>query len=294
MTCRVLVTGINGFVGRNIASKLLEKYSVTGISLQKENMTGLPITYFQANLSDSHFFEQLDNCRFDVIVHCAALISMDNSDPGLIDTNIRGTLNVINLAKRTGCRHFIYLSSVQVIGIPIELPISETHPIYPRTFYHLTKYIGETYLEQATNDFSSTVLRLSSPIGVGMPVNRFLPFIIKQCLTNEPLHLQGKGGRVQNYIDIFDIACVVEQILDTRMTGLLNLVSTCSYSNLEVAEICIKTLQSASKITFFGEDPEENHKWIFSTENMQRMLSSCPNKPLEKTIKEISLTIPLL
>lgn len=285
---RVLITGSNGFVGRNIANELLKKYSVIGVSLHKTNLTGLPITYLQADLSDSQSLERLNNFQFDAIIHCAASISMDNNDPRLIDTNLRGTLNVINLAKHTGCRHFIYLSSVQVIGIPVELPIDETHLIYPRTFYHLTKYIGETYLEQAVEDFPSTVLRLSSPIGAGMPVNRFLPFIIKQCLKNEPLRLLGKGGRVQNYIDISDIARAVVQVLDTAKTGLFNLVSTHSYSNLEVTEICIRTLQSASKISFGGDDPEENHKWVFSTEKIRNVLGFCPDKSLERTIKEIS------
>lgn len=286
---KVLITGINGFVGRSIARKLLNKYNVTGIARNYRSLTGLPVEYICADISDGHSLASLYDCCYDVVIHCAASISMENTDSELMDTNVRGFLNILRFAKRIKCRHFVYLSSVQVIGIPTVLPITEAHSVYPQTFYHLTKYIGETFLEESMDELPSTVLRISSPIGVGMPKKRFLPFLVNRCLEGKSVNLLGQGGRVQNYIDVSEIAGAVAQVLDLRKTGVYNIASARSYSNLEVAEICIKTLHSSSDITFSGDDREESNRWIFSIEKARKDLDFNPVKTLEETIKELSI-----
>ena len=290
---KVLVTGVNGLVGNAIATLLVEKYHVIGVGRNKTCGIGLSVDYHVLDIScleKTHtLFSQL---RPDVIVHCAAAIDEDNWAPELIDTNVRGTANIIDSACHCGVRNFIYISSLPIIGIPQECPITETHPVYPRSTYHLTKYFGEILLKSVADKMKIKILRLPSPIGVGMPNNKILTVFINKCLYHEDITLLGKGGRIQNYINVKDVAKSVEcAITYESVTGVFNVAFPRSYSNLELVNLCKSVLHSNSNIIFSGVDLEEEMKWVYSTDKAAQMLDFTAEYSLEQTIKDIALKI---
>ena len=92
---------------------------------------------------------------------------------------------------------------------------------------------------------------------------------------------------IQNYIDVRDIARAVRCAIEKEANGIYNIASDKSYSNKEVAELCIKLFNSCSKISYRGVDKEEDSRWIVSTEKAKKELGFKAFYSLEDTLKEI-------
>lgn len=295
MNCKVLVTGVTGLVGKAIANKLVSlSYQIIGIGRKDSANLDFPIEYYKtdiANLDDLSYV--MDVTHPDIIIHCAASISNDNLAKELIDANVRGTTNLINIAIEYSVKKFIYISGLPIIGIPQECPITEEHSVYPPTTYHLTKYFGELLLENLAKTMDYIILRLPSPVGVGMPNNKILTVFISKCLKHENLTLLGKGGRMQNYIDVRDIANAVECSIQSNTKGIYNIAAEQSYSNYELAKMCKLVLQSKSDIFFNGVDADEDIKWVYSTQKAKDFLRFLAVIPLEQTIRDIAHSLQI-
>lgn len=295
MNCKVLVTGVTGLVGKAIAKKLASlSYQIIGIGRKDSANLDLLIDYYKTDIANMDDLSYVMNVTHpDIIVHCAASISNDNLAKELIDANVRGTTNLINIAIEYSVKKFIYISGLPIIGIPQECPITEDHSVYPLTTYHLTKYFGELLLENLAKTMDYIILRLPSPVGVGMPNNKILTVFISKCLKHENLTLLGKGGRMQNYIDVRDIANAVECGIQSNTKGIYNIAAEESYSNYELAMMCKLVLQSKSDIFFDGVDADEDIKWVYSTEKAKKLLHFLAVIPLEQTIRDIAHSLQI-
>jgi len=285
---KILITGVNGLVGKAIAKALLENNEVIGISKSLENKSNLNIQYTSVDISKTASFEVMQNYNVDAIIHCAASLIQNNMSDDLIDTNCIGIKNIANFAVKNNCKTFIYISSIPIIGKPINIPIDENHFVNPKSIYHLTKYFGEVYLKTVFNNINLSILRIPSPLGFDLNENKIVPLIIKKCLKNDDIVLLGNGARIQNYIDIEDIASAVDLIIQKNISGTFNIASKKSYSNKQLAELCIALLNSESKITYTGIDPEENDQWIVSIKKAKDTFNFEPRISIEESIRSIA------
>ncbi|ATV59900.1 NAD-dependent epimerase/dehydratase family protein [Fusobacterium pseudoperiodonticum] len=287
----ILITGVNGFLGREISKYLFDKkYNIIGISLENNYLGDEKIRYIKADISKNNFLEILEENllnNIDVIVHCAALINYEEHNLDLIKVNCEGFFNIVELAKKYHCKKIIYISSIQVIGKIKDIPIKETHEKEPLTLYHSTKLFGENYLNNISS-IQKVIFRITSPIGKNMPKNKIMRVFVEKSLRNEDIVLLGKGKRVQNYIDVFDIARAIECAIEAdNPNGVYNIASPKSISNIELAELCKFLLKSDSKILFNGVDKEEDNKWIVDTSKAEKELGFIAKKSIEESIFEI-------
>ena len=287
----ILITGVNGFLGREISKYLFDKkYNIIGISLENNYLGDEKIRYIKADISKNNFLEILEENllnNIDVIVHCAALINYEEHNLDLIKVNCEGFFNIVELAKKYHCKKIIYISSIQVIGKIKDIPIKETHEKEPLTLYHSTKLFGENYLNNISS-IQKVIFRITSPIGKNMPKNKIMRVFVEKSLRNEDIVLLGKGKRVQNYIDVFDIARAIECTIEAdNPNGVDNIASPKSISNIELAELCKFLLKSDSKILFNGVDKEEDNKWIVDTSKAEKELGFIAKKSIEESIFEI-------
>lgn len=281
---RIFVTGASGFVGRYIIENLrLQNYEI--VVLKNKSKVIAEEEYVEANLTDDDFAQKVYSNiqRCDVIIHVAAEISDQNKD-SLIKTNILGMLHIIDLANLWDVKQFIFMSSVPVIGIPETKRIDESHQVNPTTLYHSTKYWGEQMLKLLANDsMAKLILRIPSPIGCGMRNNTIFSVFVKNALDNKDIILKGTGARVQNYIDVRDVANCVRRGIEITASGIYILGGT-SISNLDLAKIICNVLQSESVIKFDGDDPEENVRWNLSTEKLREELKFEQQYTIQDTI----------
>lgn len=281
--------GINGFIGKHISAYLKNNLScnIIGIGRGSKFLGIEEIKYIQADICDSLFAKYISDIisNIDIIIHLAANISFGNEED-LIKVNSLGTLHVCELANIKNVKQIIYMSSIPVIGEPEIYPVTEEHPTKPITLYHTTKLTGEhIILNCSSKNIIRTIMRISSPIGVGMRKNTILSTFLERCRYNENLILYGKGLRMQNYVDVRDISKGIIQIIKTSSTGIYNIANNYSISNIDLAKLCIQESGATSQIKFIGDDKEEGLKWDISIEKAKNVFMYSPQFSVKDTIK---------
>lgn len=278
---KVLVTGGEGHIGGAIRNHLA--------SLGWEVITVSRNGIIKADLARHDFVdivaEALPAC--DVIVHGAAAMSKALDDVNVSEVNCAGTQRIISAARRLGVHHLIYLSSLPVIGRPVNRPIDEDHAVNPLTAYHASKLYGEYLMKLASSlSLVTTSLRITSPVGPGTPRGRIFSEFALNAHRDLPIVLSGQGGRRQDYIDVRDIARAIELAINAKASGVFNIASGKAISNLELALLCKELLCSSSAITYTGTpDPEEDIAWEVSIDKAKKAFGFEPLCSMEQSIR---------
>lgn len=288
---KVLVTGAAGFVGTYVIEHLLAHgYDIIALTNSKKlDIQSERLSIIEADICDERFIKRISQsvecCQ--TVVHLAADIHVPG-DGRTIAVNCIGTYHVTKLANELKADKFIYLSSVPVVGRPIDVPITEEHPLHPETLYHITKLAGEGIVNQVgTPGMKKIILRIPSPVGKGMRQTVFLYRMLEQCRRGQEIMLYGAGGRVQNYVDVRDIAEAVRLSIVKDAEGVF-LIGGESISNLQLAEKCIARTGADVQIRFAGvEDTAESDRWEISGEKARTVLGYTPRYVLDDTIEWI-------
>ena len=289
---KVLFTGATGFIGR-VASQHLRSRGHDVINVTRSHVTPTGcVQQIHATLGSDGFVKTLlsQSDRCEAIVHAAACIDYDNLHPDLIRVNCLGTQQILAIAEEWKVRRVIYTSSLPVVGRPLLCPIAEEHTTFPRTTYHATKLFGEHLLAVASlPEMACASLRITAPVGPGMPDNRILSTFVRRALENRPLTLSGKGTRRQNYVDIRDIADAIVACVERGPKGVFNIGGAADISNHELAKTCIRLLESKSTIEFTGTpDPADDEVWSVCIDAAQKAFEYRPRHDMASSIKAVA------
>ena len=177
---RVLVTGADGFIGSHLTQLLLDEgYSVRALSLYnsfgvngwlEDVAASERLEIVSGDVRDPAFCRMISR-DVDTIFHLAALIAIPYSyvaPDSYVDTNIRGTLNMLQAARDCGVRRIIVTSTSEVYGTAIEVPITEHHPRQPQSPYSATKIGADALALSFYNAFST-------PVVIARPFNTYGP-----------------------------------------------------------------------------------------------------------------------
>lgn len=222
MSC-YLVTGAAGFIGAAVARRLLhEGHKVvtvdnmsTGI---RENIPdGVQIN--EGDCQDPAIIFSLENIHFDAIIHIAGQSSGEVSfeDPVYdLQTNTQSTLLLLNLAFKTGCKKFIYASTMSIYGDQPDKAITEDASLLPKSFYAVGKLASEHYMRiYQKYGIESTALRLFNVYGPGQNMGNLrqgmASIYLAQALKNKHILVKGDSERFRDFVyidDIVDAFCV--------------------------------------------------------------------------------------
>lgn len=286
---KVLLTGINGFIGRNIASAIAKEHYVIGTDIGDKSCVDAN-EYFSWNIGNENIPNDKIPNDLDAIIHVAACLDQNGLNEQLITANCMGTHRIYQLAKMRNVKKVIYISGITVIGEPKDLPITENHVLAPNTMYHVTKLSGEFILNQLRVDGVKVInLRLPAPIGVGMNMKTILPAFISNALSDKTIQLMGSGSRRQNYVDVRDIAGVIKACLENMsVNGTYNWGAETTISNYELAQLCIELCNSKSQIVFSGkEDITDGYVWDIDSTKLKTILGYKNMYSIEHTIRDI-------
>lgn len=289
---KVVVTGANGFIGKYVVARLVkEGHKVIGIGRNEVECEFDNYHFCKVDIVNEESINVVfENFKgVDGIVHLAADLDMQGSSQ-TITTNCLGTFLLARKAVEKGMKFFINISSIPVIGKPTIIPITEEHPTCPETLYHITKLTSEQIVNTLCNAHMRTYnLRISSPIGIGMSSKNFLSVIMNKCKKNESIEIYGQGTRVQNYIDVRDVAEAVLLAIKSERHGLYLVAGQTSISNIELVKKCIHLLHSKSEIIVGQKaDREEDNRWYISAEKISKELEFVPRYSLDDTISWIN------
>ncbi len=201
----VLVTGAGGFIGSHVAEALAKRgATVTCMvrynsgsscgfldSIDPELRGSLKIV--AGNVEDSDFtFRACENQ--DIVLHLAALIAIPYSyvaPRSYVRTNIEGTLNVLEAARRLGIGRVVHTSTSEVYGTAIRSPIDEDHPLQGQSPYSASKIGADKIAESYFRSFGLPVvtLRPFNTFGPRQSARAFIPTIISQALDRDAVYL---------------------------------------------------------------------------------------------------------
>lgn len=143
----ILVTGSNGFIGDHVCRYLKGKgHYIIGLGRKKTVFDGNHVNeYVQCDLSTEETLKIADkvSVRIDAVVHLAADMRKEPHCVEVIAANCCGTQRLLEMCENKGIKVLVQLSSLPVIGHPVEHPITENHPLSPYTVYHITKRTEE-------------------------------------------------------------------------------------------------------------------------------------------------------
>ncbi|NLV43877.1 MAG: NAD(P)-dependent oxidoreductase [Candidatus Hydrogenedentes bacterium] len=293
---RILVTGTSGHIGGAVAYTLCQEgHEVIGISRTLNPALPEAVRQYSLDITDPEFIDKavhgVSEC--EVIVHAAASIKDDTYTAEMMQVNYAGSLNLLDAADTLQARCFIYLSSLSILGMPCEHPITEAHPLTPSTGYAVSKLKAEHKIIEGGTDSRRTIsLRVSSPVGPGLRHRRIFRLFVEHALENAPLQIHGTGARRQDYVDVRDIAQGILQAVCSDCRGIYNLGSGVPVSNLELAQRCIQTLRSSSEIVLTGvNDPDDKVCWDLSIAKAAREFGYAPQFALEQSVLDLAAEI---
>lgn len=215
---KVFVTGAGGFIGSHLCSKLLDQgANVTAMLhynsrsdwcnlefLDQEKKDSLRV--IKGNIEDSSFMD-LNTKNHDVVFHLAALIGIPYSYEAplsYVKTNIQGTVNVLEAARKNNIGLIINTSTSETYGTAIYSPIDESHPMQGQSPYSATKISADMLAESYYNSFETPVItvRPFNTYGPGQSARAVIPTIISQLLTKDKIILGGLSPiRDFTYVD---------------------------------------------------------------------------------------------
>ena len=224
---KCLILGGAGFIGSHLAQGLLAAgHQVTifdrpNLVLPSELLADSRVEWFEGD-----FLNEDDLARVvpgsDVVFHLvsATLPKSSNDNPVYdVESNIIGTLRLLNLARTHAVKRVIFASSGgTVYGLPHTLPISESHSTEPLVSYGITKLAIEKYLQmyQALYGIDYCVLRIANPFGERQRVSvaqGAVAVFLHRALHGETIHIWGDGSVTRDYIYVKDVTTALVKAL---------------------------------------------------------------------------------
>ncbi|MDR3565069.1 MAG: NAD-dependent epimerase/dehydratase family protein [Negativicutes bacterium] len=222
---KVVVTGGAGFIGSHIVEHLLgKKYQVAIV----DNLS----TGLRENINPGAQFHKMDivrddlsslfaSERFDAVIHLAAQTmvpkSLEEPDHDC-EVNVLGTVNVLEAARKNGVKRVVFASSAAVYGNTSAVPIAESIPAQPTSFYGLSKLVAENYLKLYNELFGMeyVVLRYANVYGERQGDSGeggVISIFARKFLNGQSISIFGDGGQTRDFIYAGDVAAANGQAL---------------------------------------------------------------------------------
>ena len=225
---KILITGINGLLGRSLANLLVkDEHSVYGISHVDIKNKIRQVEYLNIDLSKNWSTNKLPN-EIDVIVHLAQSSKFRSFPENALDVfnvNIHSTAKLLDFAKKNSVSKFIFTSSGGVYKKRNE-PFLETESLLmPKElgYYLGSKASGEILVQSYISEFNVIILRPFFIYGPNQNRAMLIPRIFDNISNNQPIILDGKEGLSLNPIHVSDAAKATQIAIHLDNSSIFNL-----------------------------------------------------------------------
>ena len=214
----VLVTGGAGFIGSNLVRLLLSRgYAVRVLDNlttgYQENLEGLQgVEFVKGDIMDAPLLQKMVQGT-SVVFHMAAAVGNVRSleDPHFdANINVMGTLNVLEAARKTNVRKIVFSSSAAIFGEPVEMPITEDHPVNPDSPYGVSKLAAEKYClcYNRLYGMENVCLRYFNVYGQHQRYDAYgnvIPIFLTKLRRGEALTVYGDGEQTRDFVYVGDV-----------------------------------------------------------------------------------------
>ena len=305
----VLVTGGAGFIGSHLVERLLGegRWRVHVVddfndfydpALKRRNvaphLSREDFRLHEADIRDRAALERVfREAAFDCVVHLAARAGVRPSlrEPALYaETNVAGTLNLLELARWSGVRQFVFGSSSSVYGENEKVPFSEDDPVSkPISPYAATKVAGELLCHTYSHLFGLRVvcLRFFTVYGARQRPDLAIHKFARLISEGRPIPVFGDGTTRRDYTYIDDIIAGVRAAMDYEATNyeVINLGESRTVSLSELIGLLEKELGRDARIDRQPLQPGDVPQTFADTRKARALLGYDPRTPIEEGVR---------
>lgn len=307
---KILVTGGAGFIGSNFLHYMVEKYpnyqfvclDALTYAGNYENLLSIigktNFKFLKGDIRNIGFIDELfKNESFDMVVNFAAESHVDNSikNPNIFaDTNILGTMVLMNASKKYGVKRYHQISTDEVYGdLPLnklDLKFTEKTPLHASSPYSASKAGADLQVLAYARTFKLpiTISRCSNNYGPYQFPEKLIPLVISKAMNNENIPVYGTGNNVRDWIHVKDHNIGVDIILHCGKEGeIYNLGGHSEKTNLEVVKTILKQLNKPEKlITYVTDRPGHDKRYAIDSTKAESELGWNLTYTFEEGIKE--------
>lgn len=263
---KILVTGADGFIGSHLVEKLVKEnievraftyYNSFGTwgwldTLESSVMDNVEI--FMGDVRDPYAVRKAVE-GVDAVMHLAALIAIPYSyyaPDAYVDTNIKGTLNVLNAVRDLGNKRLLVTSTSEVYGTAQYVPIDEKHPYQGQSPYSATKIGADRLAESFYRSFDVplTIVRPFNTYGPRQSARAVIPTIITQLLSGKDTIKLGSLSPTRDFNYVKDTAAGFYEIYKSEKTigQEINIATQKEISIGELAKELIRQINPKARI----------------------------------------------
>ena len=302
------MTGADGFIGSHLTEMLLRKgYDVKAFTMYNSfNTWGwldtLPqeeldqIEIFSGDIRDPNGVREA-MCGVDMVFHLAALIAIPfsyYSPDSYVDTNIKGTLNVLQAARQLDTQKIMITSTSEVYGTAQYVPIDEKHPFQGQSPYSATKIGADRLAESFYRSFNLPVaiVRPFNTYGPRQSARAVIPTIISQLLAGKEEIKLGSLTPTRDFNFVKDTAAGFIAIAESDQTigQEINIATQKEVSVGMLAEELIRQINSKARIICDEErlrpEKSEVNRLLGCNEKIRKLTSWSPQYSLEQGLAE--------
>lgn len=289
---KVLITGAAGFIGANFVQHLLardeeikifvlDKLSYAGdLARLKSCKKDKRFTFVLGDICSKKAVGDIFKKGIDTVIHFAAESHVDNSikNPYPFETsNVKGTLTLLDAARKFGVEKFVHISTDEVYGeLGEKGQFFETTPINPNSPYSASKAAGDLFVQAYHHTYKLPVVtvRPSNNYGPWQYPEKLIPVVIHKALANQPVPVYAKGLNVREWLYVEDCAEGVLAVLGKGRPGeAYNVGSGQEKRNIQVVKRILALLKKPeSLITFVGDRPGHDFRYSLNADKAKKEL----------------------
>ena len=302
---KILITGGAGFIGSCFARYMLNKHqdykiinldaltyagNIENLSDVKDNPN---YSFVKGNICDKNLIVELTK-DVDAIINFAAETHVDNSisNPNIfIETNVVGTLNLLEAAKNNKVERYLQVSTDEVYGsLGKDGYFTERTPISPNSPYSASKASADMLVRayNKTYNVPTLITRCSNNYGPYQYPEKLIPFFISKLLRGEKIPLYGDGQNVRDWLYVYDHTSAIDTVLHKGKTGeVYNVGGHNEKTNIEITKLILENMgKDESMIEYVKDRPGHDRRYAIDNSKITNELGWKPSKTFEEGIKD--------
>ena len=298
---KILITGGLGFIGSNFIRNFLDKYDYEITNLDAITYAGNPDNLKDAEKNKNYNFVRGDICDSkivnkltkdkDAIINFAAETHVDRSiiESGtFVKTDVFGTHNLLEAAKRYKIKKFLQISTDEVYGSIDNGSFNENSLLQPNSPYSASKAGADMLVRAYTKTFGipTLITRSSNNYGPYQHPEKFIPLFITNLLENKKVPLYGDGLNVRDWLYVIDNCEAIDAVFHKGVIGeVYNIGGDCEKRNIDVVRIILKNLGKDERFIEHAKDRPGHDKRYSLDSGKIKKLGWKPKTGFDKGMK---------